>query len=126
MTVAFHDSVPDAGLDVIATCTTVHICSGDPADRAAAITNSLGNYTLTAGAGGGDYTIANGDTSGRKLSLASQSGNNATASGTAATVCYIDATNLIMKNDLSATQAVTSGNPLNITGYDILESRDPT
>ena len=125
MTDFINDDVFDAALDEFALATTMHICSGDPADRAAANTNSLGNYTLTAGAGNGDYTIANGDTSGRKITVTAQSGNNATATGTAAVVCGIDATRLVWKVDLSATQGVTSGNPLDVAAFDY-EQRDPT
>lgn len=122
----FADSVPDAALDKIATATTVHLCTGDPADRAGAISASVGNYTLTAGDGGGDYTIANGDTSGRKLTLAAQTGNNLTGSGTAAHLCFIDGSELLRKVALSATQVVTSGNPFTISSFVVLEIRDPS
>ena len=121
MTDLVHDDVLDAALDEFELATTMHICSGDPADRAAAIANSLGNYTLD----GSDYTQADGDTSGRKTTVGAQSGNNATATGTAAVVCGIDGTRLIWKVDLAATQSVTSGNPLDVSAFDY-EVRDPS
>lgn len=125
MTDLVDNDVLDGALDIFALATTLHICSGDPTTRAAAITNTLGNYTLTAGDGGGDYTIAEGDTSGRKVTVAAQTGNNADGDGTGAVVCGIDATRLIYKADLAATQAITSGNPLDVATFDF-EIRDPT
>ena len=110
----------DGGLNQWSVNNAIHICSGDPADRAAVITNSLGSYALT----GGDFTIANGTVSGRRVDVAAQSGSTATASGSAAVMCLIDATTLHYKRDLSNPQSVTSGNPLDIAtfGYEI---RDP-
>lgn len=112
----------DAALDNVANAANaLHVCSGDPTTRAAVITNSLGNVAID----NTDFTNANGDTSGRKHTLGQQSIASASASGTAAVVCIIDATDLLQKHDLSATQAITSGNPITVNAFD-REVRDPT
>ena len=70
--------VPDSTLDdflaVIADAgTRVHICSTQPTNFTEAdSTYELGQVTTTAGAGNGDWTLANGDTNGRKLTLSQQ------------------------------------------------------
>lgn len=121
MTNLVIDAAMDALLDHIANnVTALHVCSGDPADRATAISNSLGTVAVD----NTDFTKANGDVSGRKHTLAQQNIASASASGTAAVVCLIDATDLLYKVDLSSTQAVTSGNPITVSAHDH-EVRDP-
>ena len=122
MTNLIADVVMDAALQYLEdNVTTLHICSGDPADRAAVLTNSLGNVAIDAS----DFTIANGDTSGRKSTLAQQAIASASASGTAAVIALINGTILVLKADLSATQAITSGNPITVNAFDADEIRDP-
>lgn len=126
---SLNDAVLDAALDYIAdNCDRVDICSTEPTTYAEATsTYTLGNYTPTAGAGNGDWTIANGDTSGRKLTLGAQTGNNATGTGTGA---YIAGTNgsdtLIFVLDLSASIGVNSGQEFQINAVDVLELPDAT
>lgn len=122
MTNYIVDAVADAALQYIEdNVTTLHVCSGDPADRAAVLTNSLGNVTIDAS----DFTIANGDTSGRKSTLAQQSIASASASGTAAVAALINGSVLVLKADLASTQAITSGNPITVNAFDCDEIRDP-
>ena len=121
MTNLVRDAAMDALLDNIGNAaTTMHVCSGDPADRAAVIANSLGNVAVNSA----QMTKANGDVSGRKGTWAQQSIAAASASGTAAVVCIIDATVLLLKADLANTQAITSGNPITVNAFDH-EVRDP-
>jgi len=116
------DAVMDAALQYIEdNVTALHICSGNPTDRAGALTNSLGNVTVDSS----DFTIANGDTSGRKSTMAQQSITSASASGTAAVACLINGSVLVWKADLSSTQAITSGNPVTVNAVDVDEIRDP-
>lgn len=122
MTNYIIDAVADAALQYIEdNVTTLHVCSGDPADRAAVLTNSLGNVTVDAS----DFTIANGDTSGRKSTMAQQSISSASASGTAAVLALINASVLVWKADLASTQVITSGNPITVNAVDVDEIRDP-
>lgn len=121
MTNFVSDNAMDALLNEIATATALHVCSGDPADRAAVISNSLGTVAVSAS----DFTNANGDTSGRKVTRAQKSITAASASGTAAVIALIDSTELIHKSDLSSTQSITSGNPITVNANDH-EVNDPS
>ena len=68
-----NDSAMDAMLQWIDDADTLTVCSAQPTTYAEATsTYKLADVTLTAGDGGGDYTIANGDVSGRKLTVAQQ------------------------------------------------------
>lgn len=120
------DATIDDMLDIIAdNCTRVDICSTQPTTYAEATsTYSLGNYTLTAGAGNGDWTIANGDTSGRKLTLGAQTGNNASADGTAGHLAFTDGVSRLYHVTTVSAETTNSGSPLNISAVDVLELRD--
>lgn len=117
--------VPDATLDrFLATIADdalrVHICSTQPTTYAEATTTyNLGTVTTTAGAGNGDWTIGNGDTSGRKLTLVQQTGVSITATGTAAHIAITDATDTLYAVTTCTSQAVTSGNTATINTFDI-------
>ncbi|MGB0972774.1 MAG: hypothetical protein ACPGVG_17720 [Mycobacterium sp.] len=115
MTILIADSVMDAALDAIenATSPVLHVCSGDPGDRAAVITNSLADHTLTSG----DFTKANGDTSGRKLTMSQQADIDIDATGTAAHVCIIDSSELLLKTTCTS-QALTSGGTVTVPAFD--------
>jgi hypothetical protein len=118
------DGVYDQALNEIAEATAVHICSAEPANHAGIAAVSLGSYTITAGAGNGDWTIANGDTSGRKLTLGAQSGNNATADGDADVLAFTDGTT--MKGCIAGSgETVNNGSPFTIAATDVVEFRDP-
>lgn len=110
------DSVLNASCAKIATATRQTIASGQPANFAGIAAVSLGSVTLTAGDGNGDYTIANGTTSGRKVTVAAQSGTVA-ADGTATHVCLDDGTTLLHVTTITS-QAVTTGNAYNVGSYD--------
>jgi hypothetical protein len=79
---------------------------------------------MTAGLGGGDYSAAaNGDTNGRKVTVAAQTGNNASASITATHVCLDDGVTLLYVTTCAAV-ATNSGQPFNVAAWDI-EIADP-
>jgi hypothetical protein len=124
----FHDLVFDGALDVIATCVRVDACTTEPTTYTEATsTYTVGNYTLTAGAGGGDWTIANGDTSGRKITLGAQSGNNGTGTGAAD---YLAFTRTSGGNVLVAVidgdgDTINNGSPWTLAAVDVAEFRDP-
>jgi len=119
------DAALDGTLDIIATCTRVSICSAEPANFAGIAAVSLGNYTLTAGDGGGDWTIANGDTSGRKITLGAQSGNNGTATGAANFLAFDDGTTMHWTIAADG-DTVNSGSPVNISAVKVAELADPS
>jgi hypothetical protein len=115
------DSVLDGLLDVIATATRVSACTSQPANFAGIAAVSVGNYTLT----GGSYTKANGDVSGRKITLGAQSGNNGTATGAANYLAYDNGSTLLFVTAASG-QTVNSGSPWTIGSYKVCEVADPT
>lgn len=120
-----HNDVYDAALDELATATVVHACSAEPANHAGIAAVSLGSYTLTAGDGNGDWTIADGDTSGRKLTLAAQSGQNGTATGAADYLAFTDGTTLLAVIEGDG-ETINSGSPWTIAQTDVVEFADPT
>lgn len=119
-----HNDVYDAALDEIATANIVHACTAEPANHAGIAAVSVGNYVLTAGDGGGDWTIADGDTNGRKITLGAQSGNNATGTGAADFLAFSDGTTLQAVIDGSG-ETLNSGSPWTIAALDVYEFADP-
>lgn len=116
------DAFIDGGLDAIDNCTTLTVTSAQPANQAGIAAVALASVTLTAGAGNGDYTKANGDVSGRKLSVLQQTGVSITASGTATHTGLDDGTNIYYTTCTS--QVLTSGGTVTVPEWDI-EIADP-
>lgn len=118
-----NDNVMDAALDYVATGTRMVVCSGQPANFAGIAAVALADVTLTAGDGNGDYTVANGDTSGRKLTVAAQSNITIDSSGDATHVSIDDGTTLLYVTTCT-TQTLTSGGTVTVPAFDI-EIADP-
>ena len=117
-----NDSIVlDAPLDALsgATGVTLHVNTAQPANRAAAISDSLATASLS-----GDFTKADGDTSGRKTTVAAHTGVSITASGTATHVSIISDTDLLYVTTCSST-ALSSGGTLSTGAWDI-EFADPS
>lgn len=112
------DSVLDAALAKVATATRMVVCSAQPANFAGIAAVALADVTMTAGAGNGDYTLANGDVSGRKLTVAAQSGVTVDASGTATHVVLDDGSTLLHATTCTS-QALTAGNTVNVPAFDV-------
>lgn len=71
-----------------------------------------------------DYTLANGDTSGRKITVAAQSSVSVSVTGTASHVGVISTTgSALLLITTCTTQALTTGNTVNIPAFDF-EIRD--
>lgn len=123
---SLNDAVLDAALAKVATCTRVSICSSAPANFAGISAVSGGSYTLTAGDGNGDWTIANGDTSGRKVTMGAQTGTNASASIAGTHLAFDDGSTLLVVLDLSSTVNTNSGQEFQLSAVDVLELPDAT
>ena len=119
-----HNDVLDAALDKIATCTHLTFCSSQPANYAGIAAVALISATLTAGDGNGDYTIADGDTSGRKITVAAQSSLTPSGDGTVTYAVLDDGTTLLAATTVTS-QAVTTAQTWNSPAFDI-EIADPT
>jgi len=111
-----HDSALDACHAYVATCTRVDIVSdaGTPAN----LNNTLANVTVTAGTGNGDWTIGNGDVSGRKLNLTEQADVPITGTGIGRKVVYSLSGTIIYWYSITEISLTASGT-ITIATYDI-------
>ena len=116
------DDVLDAALDEIATADTLYICTDQPANFAGIAALALASIAVDAG----DFTKANGDTSGRKLTVAGQSGIPITSSGDAdhAVLANAAQSRLLYVTVTDAPQQLTAGGTLTTGSWDI-EIADP-
>ena len=98
------------------------LCSQEPTNYTEATnTYSLGNQTsITIG------TIADGDVSGRKVTVSATSGGTIDATGTAThyAISNVAGTQLLAAGDLTTSQQVVSGNTFTTEAFDI-ELPDP-
>jgi hypothetical protein len=118
---------PDATIDVmfdyVDQCNIMHVCSAEPANYAGIAAVSLADVALTPDT---DFTKANGDTSGRKVTIAAKSGVTVDASGTATHIAIARTTDSTLRYVTTCTsQALTAGNTVNIPAWKI-EVADPT
>lgn len=123
------DAVMDAALSYVDDCTLITVCSGAsaPATYAeASSTNMLATHVMTAGAGNGDYTLANGDTNGRKLTVAQQANVTITNSGDATHIALsISGSSTLVYVTTCTTQTLTAAGTVTIPAWDI-EIADPS
>ncbi|WAC06571.1 MAG: hypothetical protein OS130_06935 [Thermodesulfobacteriota bacterium] len=101
------------------------LCSAQPANYAGIAAVSLGQVTLTTGDGNGDYTIGDGDTSGRKLTVAAQT-ITGTGTNTATHVVISDSVNSEIKAISTCNIPVIDEVECPLNPFDILEIRDPS
>lgn len=108
-------------------CDYLTICSTEPTTYTEARTTyKLAEVELDEGDGNGDYTIGDGDASGRKLTISEQADMSVTATGEANWVCLVKSgdTSLHVRTTCTA-QNLTSGNTVTCPTWDI-ELADPT
>jgi hypothetical protein len=117
------DPMLDASLAKVATCTRLTVNSSQPTNFASIAATILASVVMTAGSGGGDYLIADGDTNGRKVSVLIQTAMSISASGTATHVSLDDGTTLLYVTTCTS-QALTSGGTVTVPAWDI-EIADP-
>ena len=110
-----NDSVMDAALDKVATATMLRVCSGtdNPANRSAAVSATLASVAIDSA----DFTKSDG-TSGRKTTVAAQSGLAIAATGDATCVCLDDGTNLLYVTTCTA-QTLTSGGTVTVPAWSV-------
>lgn len=111
------DSAMDALLAYIATGTHVAVCSAQPTTYAQVATYKLAEGTITAGDGNGDWTIADGDSSGRKVTLAQQADLSIDTSGTATHVAVDDGSSELLLVTTCTSQALTSGGTVTVPSF---------
>jgi Flp pilus assembly protein TadG len=124
MAKSVHDDVLDAALNYIKNnCTRLTVCSTQPTTYTEGnATYALADVTVDTG----DFAVANGDTSGRKLTIAAQSAVPVDASGTAAHVALLDVSgSKLLYVTTCTSQVLTSGNTVTVPAWDI-EIADPS
>lgn len=124
MAKSVSDTVLDGALNIIDTlCTRVTVCSAQPTTYTEAnATYALADVTVD----GTDFTIANGDTSGRKITMSAQNGVTVDASGTANHVALLDVAGTALLYVTTCTsQGVSSGGTVDIGSFKV-ELADPT
>lgn len=116
------DSVLDLLLDGIAAGTILTVCNAQPTTRTEAVTTyKLADVVVDAG----DFSKANGDTSGRKVTVAQQSAVLIDTSGTATHVAICDGTNLLAVTTCTSLALTANGsNTVTIPAHDY-EVSDP-
>lgn len=113
------DQVLEAALAKVATSTRMTITSSQPANFAGIAAVLLASDPVTAGVGGASFSAyADGDVSGRKVTVLANNAIAVTASGNATHVNLDDGTRLLHCTTVTS-QAVTSGNTINVAAYDV-------
>lgn len=120
-----HDDVLDGALDIIRNnCTRLTVCSTQPTTYTEGnATYALADVTVDST----DFTKANGDTSGRKLTVGAQTGVLIDTSGTAQHIALLDVANsklLYVTTCTSQSLTANGSNTVDIPAFDI-EIADP-
>jgi len=118
------DIVLDGPADVIDQADKMIACSAQPTTYTEAnATFALADAAMTPNT---DYVKANGDTNGRKVTVAAKPGINVDTSGTATHVALVSVGDTTLRYVTTCTsQPLTSGNTVNFPAWDI-ETADPT
>lgn len=121
MAKATPDAILDAMADaIIAAATQLVVCSGQPANFAGIAAVALADVAVDSG----DFSKANGDSSGRKVTVAQQSTVDIDDSGTATHVVIASADTLLYVTTCTS-QALTDTGTVTIPAWDI-EVADPS
>ena len=118
-----HDSVLDGAFDVLDQANLMLACTAEPTTRANALSLALADVAMTVNT---DYTKANGDINGRKVTMAAKPSVLIDTSGTATHIALCDATNVLYVTTCTAQALTANGsNTVNFPAWDI-EIADPT
>lgn len=124
MAKAIPDAILDKTLDEIATATKQVLCSAQPTTYTEAnATYALADIVID----GSDFTKANGDTSGRKVTISAQSGVLIDTSGTGTHIALVrtaDSTLIYVTTCTSQAVTANGSNTVNFPAWDI-ELADP-
>ncbi len=117
-----NDAIMDAALsETKDNANQIHVCASEPTTRTEAVTtNNLASGALVTG----DFTLANGDSSGRKSTCAAQAGLSITSTGTGDHVAVTDGSRLLIVTTCNS-QLLTSGGTVDLGAWD-QEIGDPT
>ena len=108
------NDVLDGSLIVASSATRMVAVNGQPASYAAVNSGKLAEAVLS----GGDFVLAAGDISGRKITVAGKSGLAVIAAGTADHVALLDGSRLLYVTTCPA-QALVAGGTVSIASWAI-------
>lgn len=121
-----HDDVLDGAHNIVKNnCTRQTACSAEPTTYTEGnATYALAHVTLASG----DFTNANGDTSGRKCTVAAKSGALIDTSGTATHIALLDVSNSKLLRVTTCTSLALTANGSNTVNFPAwkFEIQDPT
>jgi hypothetical protein len=119
-----NDALMDAAFDYLDQCDKMVVTSAQPTTYTEAnATFALADVAMTPDT---DYTKADGDTNGRKVTMAAKTAIPVDTSGTATHVALIRTTDTTLRYVTTCTsQALTSGNTVNSPAWRV-EIGDPT
>ena len=124
MAKAIPDAILDKTLDEIATATKQVLCSAQPTTYTEAnATYALADIVVD----GTDFTKANGDTNGRKVTIAAQTGVLIDTSGTGTHIALVrtaDSTLIYVTTCTSQAVTANGSNTVNFPAWDV-EIADP-
>lgn len=121
MAKSVDNSVLDGALNIIKNNATAQVaCSAEPANFAGVAAVTLSTATMTST----DFTVADGDTSGRKVTAGAKSGQTVSANGTVTHVALTNGTDTLYYVTTTTSKAVTTSDTLNFPAWDI-EIADP-
>lgn len=124
MAKAAPDIIMDGALDIIASATKLVVCSSQPTTYTEAnATYALADVVIDSG----DFTKANGDTSGRKITISAQNAVTIDTSGTALHVALVrtaDSTLIYVTTCTSQALTANGSNTVNVPAWKV-EIADP-
>lgn len=122
MAKSVHNDVLDGAFDVLDQADIMTVCNAEPTTRTQAVTTfALADVAMTPNT---DYTKADGDTSGRKVTIAAKSGVTVDTTGTATHIALCDSSRLLYVTTCTS-QALTAANTVNFPAWKV-EIADPS
>ena len=116
------NAVFDTALTKIATATRMVALNGQPATYTAADAGRLAEAAV----GAADFTIANGDVSGRKVTIAAKTGLSVIAAGTVDHIALLDpTTSTLLYVTTCPAQAIVAGGTVSLASWQV-EINQPT
>ncbi len=110
------NDVLDGSLNIVRTATRMVAVNGQPASYAVADAGRLAEAALATG----DFALAAGDVSGRKVTIAAKVGLSVIAAGTADHVALLDgATSKLLYVTTCPAQALVTGGTVSIAGWSV-------
>lgn len=114
-----HDDVLDGALKVIkSNANLITVCTSQPTTRSQAINKlaSAGYKLASIATSASDYTIGNGSSGGRKVTVGAQNSVSVDSNGSAQHIAICDGTRLLLVTTCTK-QALTAGNKVNIPAF---------